>query len=105
MKKIILIVAALFSTFVYADRGRNNHNPHYNFSQPQHHNHHSHRTHSYNWVFPTIVGGAIIYGVTRPQPPIIVEQPIYAPVQRYEERWVWDEWCNCWKRQVVLVTY
>lgn len=33
------------------------------------------------WLFPALVGGAIFYNVTRPQPPVVYVQPapVYAP--------------------------
>lgn len=48
-----------------------------------HHGHWQHRSHSgWNWVVPAVIGGAVIYSVTRPdpviiqqQPPVIVQQP------------------------------
>ena len=42
----------------------------------------------WNWVVPAIIGGAVVYGATRPdpvivqQPPIIVQQP---PVYQYPQ--------------------
>jgi hypothetical protein len=43
----------------------------------------------WNWVVPAIIGGAVVYGATRPdpvivqQPPIIVQQP---PVYQYPQQ-------------------
>jgi len=58
-----------------------------------HHGHwhgHGHRVHGggWNWVVPAIIGGAVVYGATRPdpvivqQPPIIVQQP---PIYQYPQ--------------------
>jgi hypothetical protein len=52
------------------------------------HGHWHHRGHGggWNWVVPAIIGGAVVYGATRPdpiivqQPPIIVQQP---PIYQY----------------------
>ena len=49
------------------------------FANPYHHGHHGHgywRHHpgsGWNWVVPAIIGGAIVYEVTRP--PVVVQQP------------------------------
>ena len=55
------------------------------FANPYHHGHHGHghwRPHNggWNWVVPAIIGGAIVYEVTKPpviiqQPPVVVQQP------------------------------
>jgi len=43
-----------------------------------------HRGHGsgWNWVVPAVIGGAVVYGVTRPDP-VIVQQPVIVqpPVQ------------------------
>jgi len=50
------------------------------FAQHRHFHHHhnrSHWNHNHNWIVPAIIGGAVVYAATRPDP-IIVQQP--APV-------------------------
>lgn len=51
-----------------------------------HHGHHGHWARGYNggwnWMVPAIIGGAVVYSVTRPDP-VIVQQPVIVqpPVQ------------------------
>jgi hypothetical protein len=56
------------------------------FANPYHHGHHGHGHwrhypgSGWNWVVPAIIGGAIVYEVTKPpvvvqQPPVVVQQP------------------------------
>ena len=42
--------------------------------------HHGHGGHGWGWVAPALIGGAVVYAVTRPpvvvqQPPVVVQQP------------------------------
>ena len=57
-----------------------------------------------DWVAPLIVGGVITYALTRPQPPVIVQQqpqPVYqAPIGYHYEN-ILDANCNCYR--LVLV--
>ena len=47
----------------------------------RHHNHHHHRHPGYGgWVAPLIIGGAIGYTLTRPEP-VIIQQPIIVEQQ------------------------
>ena len=39
---------------------------------PQHHHHHHARGN--NWIIPALIGGAVVYAATRPDP-VIVQQP------------------------------
>jgi hypothetical protein len=43
-----------------------------------HHHHYSAPRGDWNWVAPAIIGGALLYGLTRPDP-VIVQQPMYVP--------------------------
>lgn len=40
---------------------------------PQHHHHHA-RGNGWGWVVPAVIGGAVVYAATRPDP-VIVQQP------------------------------
>lgn len=62
------------------------------FAGPHHYGHHGHghwRHHpgsGWNWVVPAIIGGAIVYEVTKPpvvvqQPPVVVQQPTQQQTQ------------------------
>jgi len=88
MKKLIVaIILATSSTLVLADgRHRGGHG-------------HSHR---HSWVAPALAAGVITYALTRQQP-IIVEQPpvyYYAPVPQYrhvvpqQQCWVTNQYYN-----------
>ena len=47
----------------------------------RHFDHHQHRHSNWGWVAPAAIGGAVVYGLTRPdnvviqQPPVYVQQP------------------------------
>ena len=50
-----------------------------------HHGHHGYHGHwargyngGWNWMVPAIIGGAVVYGVTRPDP-VIVQPPVQIP--------------------------
>mgnify|MGYP003348579850 CR=1 FL=1 len=60
-------------------------------AQAQHHGHYGHQYRHYaggpgwGWVFPAVVGGAVVYAATRPaqaepvivqQPPVVIAQPV-----------------------------
>jgi hypothetical protein len=80
MKKLLIIfLAMLIVSPAYADRDRGGHY----WRDGGHHD-------GGLWLFPALVGGAIFYDVTRPQPPVVYVQPppAYAPnvapvVQQY----------------------
>lgn len=54
---------------------------------------------NWGWVAPAIIGGVIVYGVTRPtQPPPVVYQPQLPPPPggfHYEQ--ILDAGCNCYR--------
>lgn len=67
--------------------------------------HGHHHGHGYwNWVVPAVIGGAVIYGVTRqpepPQPVVIQQQLPPAPVG-YHYIQALDPACNCYKYVLV----
>jgi hypothetical protein len=72
------------------------------------HHHHGYYGPSWNWVAPALIGGAIVYGATRPpvvvqQQPIIVQQPpisYQAPIGYHWES-VLDANCNCYRNVLV----
>ena len=66
------------------------------FAQHWRHGHHMHRVHPVysggNWVVPAIIGGAIVYGATRPaqaETVIVQQQPVIVQQQ--------SEHCTPWK--------
>lgn len=65
----------------------------------QHHHRHHHYNNGYNWVAPMVIGGAVTYVLTRPQPPVIYQQPQIlppAPIGYHYEQ-VLDANCNCYR--------
>ncbi len=68
-----------------------------------HHHHHHSGGHSWGWVVPMIIGGAVVYGATRPNPPAAPPTVIYLPQGyppappgfHYEQ--VLDANCNCYR--------
>jgi len=41
----------------------------------RHFDHHQHHRGSWGWVAPAVIGGAVVYGLTRPV--IVQQQPVY----------------------------
>lgn len=88
MKKFIFGLAMLFAVTV----------------QAQHRHHHGHHHHGpgWGWVAPAIIGGAVVYGITRPRPPepvYYVQQPLTlppAPIGYYYTQML-DGNCNCYR--------
>ena len=75
MKRVIAIILA--ATALTAQAGY----PGHHMPRVQHH-HHAHGG-GWGWVVPAVIGGAIVYGATRPaqaQTPVIV-QPVPQPGQ------------------------
>jgi hypothetical protein len=40
----------------------------------RHFDHHQHYRGGWGWVAPAVIGGAVVYGLTRP---VVVQQPVY----------------------------
>jgi len=43
----------------------------------RHFDHHQHRHSNWGWVAPAVIGGAVVYGLTRPAPVIVQQPPVY----------------------------
>jgi len=58
----------------------------------------------YDWVAPLVIGGVVTYAITRPQQPIVMQQPPNiqppAPLGYHYEN-ILDANCNCYR--LVLV--
>ncbi len=70
----------------------------------QHHRpypHHGHGGNGWGWVAPALIGGAIVYGATRPNtpPPPVVYQtsPLPPPPYGYHYEQILDANCNCYR--------
>lgn len=65
--------------------------------------HHGHGgAHGWGWVVPAIVGGAVVYGMTRPSPPppptvVYVPQGMPLPPVGYHYEQVLDAQCSCYR--------
>lgn len=70
MKVLITALALLFSSTVFAQHhGHRGHHGHWK-------HHHKHVYSSHNWIVPAIIGGAVVYAATRPDPIIVQPQPV-----------------------------
>jgi hypothetical protein len=68
MKKIIISTfVSLLSLPVAAQH-------HYGMRNFDHHQHY--RGGGWGWVAPAVIGGAVVYGLTRPAP-VVIQQPVY----------------------------
>jgi hypothetical protein len=71
--------------------------------------HHGYRgSYGWGWVAPAVIGGAIVYGATRPpvviqQQPVIIQQPpvTYQAPLGYHWESVLDANCNCYRNVLV----
>jgi hypothetical protein len=70
----------------------------------QHHRPYPHHGHGgargWGWVAPALIGGAIVYGVTRPAPPpTVIYQPQPLPPAPYGFHYeqILDANCNCYR--------
>ena len=66
----------------------------------QHRHHHHHGGYGWGWVAPALIGGAIVYGATRPAPqPQVVYVPQGLPPAPYGYHYeqILDANCNCYR--------
>lgn len=71
-------------------------------AQHRHYPHHGHGGHGWGWVVPAIVGGAVVYGMTRPSPPppppvVYVPANYPPPPMGYHYEQILDAHCNCYR--------
>lgn len=93
MKRLIFTVLMFVATSSWAQHG---------WHRYQHHHHHYH-SRSADWIVPAIIGGAVVYAVTRPVAPPPAPVVIYVPQGhplppvgfRYEQ--ILDAGCNCYR--------
>ena len=65
MKKVLAILLLAASSTAFAQHHGFRHGGH-------HHNRHWHP--HYGWIVPAVIGGAVVYAATRPDP-VVVQQP------------------------------
>lgn len=65
------------------------------------HRHHGGHRHSggWGWVAPALIGGAIVYGATRPSapPPVVYQPTLPPPPYGYHYEQILDANCNCYR--------
>jgi hypothetical protein len=62
--------------------------------------HHGHGgARGWGWVAPAIIGGAIVYGATRPSapPPVVYQPTLPPPPYGYHYEQILDANCNCYR--------
>ena len=73
MKKVIAALVLTATAFsANAQHSSNSMIRGHGWQGPQHHHHH--RGNGWGWVVPAVIGGAVVYAATRPDP-VIVQQP------------------------------
>ena len=91
MKRLLTFVLVFFATTAFAGpngyHGSALHSPH-------HHRHHG--GNGWGWVGPALIGGAVVYAITRP--PVVVQQPpvvtapssdiVYIDGFAYRKQWI-----------------
>jgi len=73
IKSMIAAVALSVCSVAVAGGHRHGYGGHGHYQHRHFNNHHWH--HNHGWVAPLIIGGAVTYALTRPNP-IIVDQPV-----------------------------
>ena len=77
-------------------------NPNRYYPNRHHHGH----SNPYGWVAPLVIGGVVVYEITRPQTAVIQQSPpnIYQPQAPYGYHYenILDANCNCYR--LVLVS-
>ena len=78
MKKVLIGLAIAATAFgVNAQHTSNSMIRGHGWQGPQHHHH----ARGNNWIIPALIGGAVVYAATRPDPvivqqPVVIQQPI-----------------------------
>ena len=76
MKKLLVSLLLIGATLpALAQHRSHGHHGHWQHRSHGHHGHWHRSHHGWNWVVPAVIGGAVIYSATRPDP-VIVQQPI-----------------------------
>lgn len=91
MKNFLIGLSLLLATTAHAQHRHHGH-----------HGHHGHHHNHWNWVAPAVIGGAVVYGLTRPSvpPPVYyIQQPSSLPPPPYGYQYVQmlDGNCNCYR--------
>lgn len=57
--------------------------------------HHHHNKNNNDWILPAIVGGVIVYELTRPRP--VYVEPLPPPPYGYRYERMYDRGCHCYR--------
>lgn len=88
------LIAIILSAVAFAANAQHRH-----YGHPGHHHGHS----GWGWVVPAIVGGAVVYGMTRPAAPppqpavVYVPQGYPPPPVGFHYEQLLDAHCNCYR--------
>lgn len=93
MKKLILGISLMFASSLALAQHHGHVRHGHGFHGHHHHAHIRHHLHArhwhphYGWVAPVVIGGAVTYALTRPNPvivqsPVVVEQPIIQNIEQ-----------------------
>jgi hypothetical protein len=90
------LIATILSVLALTANAQHRHGHH------RHHGHYGHSGHGWGWVAPALIGGAIVYGATRPAPqpqPQVIYTPQALPPAPYGYRYeqILDANCNCYR--------
>lgn len=70
MKLSLAIILSFITTAAIASPTHGHHHRHHG-----HHHRHWHGPSIHHWVAPALIGGAVVYAATRPDPIIVQQQP------------------------------
>lgn len=111
LKKLVLGLAIAIVSMPILAQHRGGHAPYYR-PAPYYGHHHGHSQWypNYGWVIPAIVSGVVVYELSKPQPQVIVQQPVpqqqppvviqapqSAPPPGFRWEAMYDGNCNCYK--------
>jgi len=108
MKKFISIILLLSGLVIWAEPAVAQHYGHHGYRG--YHNNYYRGGNSWGWIAPAIIGGAVVYGMTRPSvvqpPPVLIQQPNqmvvpYASPQGFHWEQILDYNCNCYRTVLV----
>lgn len=101
---VLLSIMMLMPSLTFADRryghpyDMQRHEYPYYPRSPRHH-HRNNNNNNYEWVLPAIIGGAIVYEITRPRTVYVETLPPPPYGYRYER--VYDRNCYCYRTILV----
>jgi len=93
------VITILLSMLTFSASAQQHHHRHHGHHYNNNHYNNNHYNNQWGWVAPALIGGAIVYGISRQTPPpVIYQQPTLPPAPygyRYEQ--ILDANCNCYR--------